>query len=166
MKNLAKWEYAENYCGEDYSDYFVGPSRHRDSQPLEESNFEAALERLGGETKRNVIVARSSHWAVGWVEQILVHKSAKAKLKILAEIKRDLEEYPVLDDDDFYSREREALDEYVADVYGQWDQVEQTKFIEAIMDLGLDYNDCDGSIYIRDEDAKAAAAHAGLKLEE
>jgi hypothetical protein len=63
-----------------------------------------------------VIVACASHWACGWVETILIHKSAKKKLDILRQAKADLDDYPLLDEDDFYERESEeaakSIDEY------------------------------------------------------
>jgi len=97
---LRKWKQADNYCGETYEDYFVGVGRCRDSDYMAEANFDAMLRILGGESK-SVIVARASHWAVGWVEQILVHKRAKAKLRILEEAMKALEDYPILCDETY-----------------------------------------------------------------
>ena len=103
---LELWTHPDSYMGEEYPEYFKGPARSRDSEPLEESNFRTALEMLGGEQEPEVIVARSSHWAVGWVEQILVHKDAQDKVAILQEIGNSLENYPVLNDEDFFEEEQ------------------------------------------------------------
>lgn len=162
---LDRWKHADNYIGEEYSEYFTGPARSRDSQALEESNFESALKLLGGEGA-SVIVARSGHWACGWVEQILVHRRARRKVCVLAQIRRDLEDYPILDEGDHYERQSEALREYVADVYGWMDEAQQRAFIDAIGNEGLDYTDADGSIYIRKSDEERALAAAGIKREE
>lgn len=162
---LKKWERAENYSGEDYSQFYTGPTRHRDSNELDNSNFEAALKELGGESP-SVVVAHSGHWAVGWVEQILVHPRAKKKCLILADIKRRLEEYPVLNEDDYSEREADALTEYVSDVYGWMDEAQQAAFIDAIYSLGLEHNDSDGSIYIRNADEASALAHAKISKDE
>lgn len=104
MKNLTLWTRASNYSGADFSDYFQGPAQHRDSNLLDQSNFVSALEMLGGESK-TVIVQRCGHWAVGWTEQILVHKSDKKAVKKLSEILEFLEEYPILDESEFSERE-------------------------------------------------------------
>lgn len=108
---LELWTIADNYIGENYSDYYVGPSRSRDSGILAESNFEVAWTMLGGKETPSVIITRSSHWLCGWVEQILVHKRAQAKVKILNDIALSMEKYPVLDDSDYYEREREGLED-------------------------------------------------------
>ena len=107
--NLKLWERASNYSGETFEDYYQGLSRSRDSDLISESNFECALEQLGGESE-TVLVNRSGHWAVGWVEQILVHKSDKKAVKILEQIKKGLEDYALIDDDDYYERENEAIE--------------------------------------------------------
>lgn len=108
--DLKLWEPADNYSGQHFDDYYVGPSRNRGSDVLTESNFETALEMLGGEHEPEVVVAHSSHWAVGWVQQILVHKDAAKEVEILKEIAKKLKAYPVLDDDDFSERESEKRD--------------------------------------------------------
>lgn len=95
---LTLWKRPSNYMGEDFDDYYVGPGQSRDSDVLERANFEAALKMLGGENEPDVIVEHASHWAVGYVEQILVHKDSD-KVAILEGIESSLKSYPVLDDD-------------------------------------------------------------------
>lgn len=112
MAELKLWKAASNYMGEEYPDYYVLLGRSRDSGLLEEANFEAALKRLGGE-KGGVKVARASHWVVGWVESILVHKDSKKAVEKAQEIADDLEQYPVLDDDLYYQKENEAAIENI-----------------------------------------------------
>lgn len=121
MKNLSKWKRPSNYAGETFESYFRGLGRHRDSDALTRSNFRVALEMLGGESlcecdgecsgEHAVIVTRAGHWAVGWVEEILVHASATAKLEILSKIQSDLADYPVLDESDFCDEEMQEADE-------------------------------------------------------
>lgn len=53
-------------------DWLIVLSRHRDSGILANSNFESALEAMGGESEC-VAVEQSSHWAVGWVEYLIVN---------------------------------------------------------------------------------------------
>lgn len=94
------WERSDNYFGEDYSDYYVLISRNRDSSALDNSNFDAALKRLGGQSD-TIIVATISHWLCGWVDMLLIHKDDTVAVAIAEKIERDLEEYPILDDDLF-----------------------------------------------------------------
>lgn len=109
MTNLNQWTKEFNYIGEDFSEYFVGPVRSRDSDLVAQSNFECALEQLGGETE-TVQVARFSHWAVGWIEQILVHTSDKKSVKILQNIDKAIANYPLLNEDNYYQMESDELD--------------------------------------------------------
>lgn len=116
---IKKWQRSSNYSGEDLSEYYMGPSRSRDSDTLTESNFISALESLGGESE-TVRVARFGHWACGWAETIMVHESDKAKVKQLDDIACFLESYAVLDDDDYNEREHQAQQEtlkYYADQF-------------------------------------------------
>lgn len=106
---MPRW-IAECYIGERYDDYFVLLSRSRDSDALEESNFHTALRMLDGESE-TVKIARSGHWLVGWVEQILIHESDAAKIELGNHILAQLEGYPVLDEDDYSMREAEEEDD-------------------------------------------------------
>lgn len=75
----------------------TGFGRHRDSEPLERANFEAAkmtLEDWGVKIQ----VLSFGHWAVGWTESLFVPATIKATAKV-AELKRRMDSYPVLDDD-------------------------------------------------------------------
>jgi hypothetical protein len=106
---LERWERADNYVGEDWSDYYIGPAYTRDSDILDQSNFHVALDLLGGESD-TVIVERCSHWACGWFERILVNRSDADAVSVLTEITERIERYPVLDESDYYDRERDASD--------------------------------------------------------
>lgn len=98
MPKLEKWTYPQCYRGESYLEYYVFLGKHRDSEYIDLSNFEVALKALGGENPPDVIVVRSTHWAVGWVEQIMIHESCKDKLESAQNILDGLEIYPILDD--------------------------------------------------------------------
>lgn len=111
-KHLKLWKRASNYAGPDWSDYYVLFMKTRDDESydlLKISNFDVALERLGGESEKDgVLVIRDRHWAVGWIEYILVHKDSK-KVKIAEEIMERYHRYPVLDEEHFSEVEREAV---------------------------------------------------------
>mgnify|MGYP000913860044 CR=1 FL=1 len=111
------YDSSANYIGANLRGMYTVLSRNRDSDALEESNFEAALERLGGEdtceddgtyTSSGVFVASFNHWACGWYETILIDPAAPEAEKAIREAERilsDLENYPVLDEDDWSARE-------------------------------------------------------------
>ena len=112
MTELKRWTRAPNYVGQTYCDHFVILGQHRDSGSLTRSSFQTALKMLGGEGDQ-VIVARSNHWAVGWIETIMVHESAsKELLETAQEILHSLEQYPVLDDDHWSQLEYDELYDY------------------------------------------------------
>ena len=99
-------------CGlalSDQQDWLVLPViQTRDSGALEQSNFAAALERLGGESEM-VQVHRFGHWGPGWFEIIIVSPAGMDLVKIAEDIERTLEDYPVLDEMDFSNREYESF---------------------------------------------------------
>lgn len=127
---LRLWTRPDSYIGETFEGYYVGPKVHRDSGILQKSNFDAALKMLGGESAegRDVVVASSSHYGHGWIEEIFVHKDAEDKVAILEDILERLSDYPVLDEEDYQQRETEANDENYKD-YGR---------DEALKTLGLE----------------------------
>jgi hypothetical protein len=110
----------ENYCGPDLSgsDLLVLLTRTRDSDVLTESNWDKALEALGGESD-TVIIHRFGHWAVGWIEYLCV-RSGSAAAEIAEDIDNALADYPVLDESDFCERESDAADKLWADWPVNW----------------------------------------------
>ena len=80
---------------------------NRDSEACVESNFDAALVILGGESD-DVEVHRFNHWAVGWIEIIIVRPGSAADIEA-SKIEARLEDYPYLDEEDVSSREYEEF---------------------------------------------------------
>lgn len=120
--SLDKWRYENNYIGKDYSDYYILYSHHRDSDILNESNYQGLKGMfidLNG-----VIEICSNHWAVGWVETILIHKSAEETIKKGIEILERLSDYPVLDEEDFSNREYDLVSQYADDVMNEIDNAQ------------------------------------------
>lgn len=95
----------DNYAGHRPTDCYAVLGRHRDSDILGNSNWDAALKELipNGE-RRRCYVHHTGHWAVGWVEMLLVHRSAAGTLKLADKLRERLESYPVLDEDDYSDR--------------------------------------------------------------
>lgn len=91
-------------------DWLVGPTQTRDSGPLDRSNFQTALEMLGGEGE-NVQVHRFGHWGPGWFEIILVAPDT-TEAQTLESIRDSLEDHPVLSDWHYSKLETQECDEY------------------------------------------------------
>lgn len=103
---LKRWTLPDNYVGEIWPNYYVFLRQHRDSDAMGRSNFRAGLKAIGGESD-TVQIVRESHWAVGWVEWIAIHQDDAAALKKADEIKKSMEDYPVVDESDFSEVEDE-----------------------------------------------------------
>jgi hypothetical protein len=88
-------------------------SQNRDSGLMEQSNYAAVKEDLEKRFPRDVSDERFNHFAVGWVDHLLVRmldkngKVTKAGIAAL-EWKDRLDDYPVADDEDLSRRELEA----------------------------------------------------------
>lgn len=105
-----------NFLGDDTSikDMLIFLGRNRDSGLLDNSNFDIALETLGGESD-NVQVHRFGHWACGWFELILINPTATEIVKQAEDMLNALSDYPVLDDSDYCKREYDATIENIID---------------------------------------------------
>lgn len=89
-------------------------TQNRDSRLMEQSNHQAIIKLMDVHINRgNAIVEVHSHWAYGWIEGLVIRvyttrgkitRSFKEFLKIM----QNLEDYPVLDEDDYCEREYEA----------------------------------------------------------
>lgn len=97
---------------------------HRDSDPLAESNYAVALQRLiaaagidpidlgylsypNFEDDAPIAVASFGHWAVGWVDELMVRCDRPDLLEICQDMLDDIDNYPVLDEDHFIQHEWE-----------------------------------------------------------
>ena len=114
----------------DKQDWLTGPTRTRDSNTLDESNFHATLDQLGGES-RTVEIHRFGHWACGWCEVIMVAPNSDAA-RTLEKIANQLSRYPVLDERDYSARREEAF----RDSWRNWGERD---FVEGLaLKLSLD----------------------------
>lgn len=142
--HLKKWTMPQNYFGSEWPDYYVFLGRHRDSDLLTNSNFEVGLAKLGGETD-TVLVVHEHHWAVGWVEWIAIHQDDEEALQKADQMKEDLDQYPVLDDEDLSKREYEAC---IDAIHNQlWWLEHQGKIANKAFSLMEDYRSFAMEIY-------------------
>lgn len=124
--NLERWKRPRDYFGAEWPGWYVFLGQHRDSDILTRSNFRCAwkaVEPFSGEECKvpddsddaestSVRIIRENHWAVGWVEWIGIHDSNAEALKVADDIAGRLENYPVVDDDDFSAIETEEAEAY------------------------------------------------------
>lgn len=117
-------EYPDNYAGDGilYVTHGATLMRHRDSDVLQESNYAVALRVLKAvrdtgtdDLTPDVYEQRASHWAVGWVDTIGVRVYDAAgeftpAWREACTLRGSLEDYPVLDDEDYSERERDAVE--------------------------------------------------------
>lgn len=117
----------DSYFGKEWPEYYEILGRHRDSEILDNANFEAMLEKLGGESE-TIVVNHCGHWAVGWVETIMIHESDLKALTIADQVMKAYNNYPVIDEDlhsemeyesyaQYAEQEQEHLAEFLAEVF-------------------------------------------------
>lgn len=112
------WTTPDCYGGFNPVGDYVILSRHRDSDLVTESNWDVACQSLNAvdyddaefDSRPPVYTFRAGHWAVGWVEYLLVRPDAPEEtLKEAGEIICALADYPILSDDDHSEREFEEM---------------------------------------------------------
>ena len=130
------WERPDCWFGKPWEGWYVAYARHRDSDPITECNYEIFLDKLKSLAKdvlvddtanaeqsyrtneedwtetETVFVVRESHWAVGWVEYIVVHPSNEKAVQLADKMLCDLEAYPILDDDLLTELEDEQIESW------------------------------------------------------
>lgn len=82
----------------------TGIGQNRDSGILDRTNFKSAikiLEKAGIDHD----VKRANHWAVGWVEDLVIRVGDDKAIAEIEGIKAALANYPVLDDDAYSAAE-------------------------------------------------------------
>ena len=116
-----------NFIGDDseYCEWYGCGGKSRDSDCLELSNFDCIIAQLeeadpDGKDHRT---ESYGHWAVGWIEEIYVRPKSKC-FDIASEIERALENYPVLDEEDYSRREQEEAEEIWRNCYSDSDRIE------------------------------------------
>jgi hypothetical protein len=123
MMQPTGWDSADNYAGDVPEDsWLVVMGWNRDSDILSESNRNAALKILGGESD-TVQIFRFGHWACGWIEYLCVQAGTMSETRG-ENIQDALSDYPVLDEHDFSERERDEADRVWKECYRDSDRVQ------------------------------------------
>ena len=128
MTNPSALDGYHNFIGDvdDIKEYLIVLSQTRDSQILDQSNFDCALKLLGGESE-TVHIHRFGHWACGWFEHLLVDPKDTKAVEIAESIECSLYEYPVLNDSDYSDR-------CYSEIYEYWDNMNLSERIEYCQD--------------------------------
>jgi len=123
-----RWKHPDSYMGEQYDNCFVMYSRTGDSGILLNSNYETILDRLGITTTETdtEFTACFGHWACGHVDAILIREDSP-KLAECEAILSEIEDYPSLDEDDYFEREIEEMHE----AWAQMDRRERLQIIRS-----------------------------------
>ena len=111
--NDEEWDSPQNW--------FLLPLATRDSGLLEQSNAEEMEKRMEPfEDSGDIDIGRASHWAYGWLDQILVRirdqqgNFTPAFQEVFA-INQDLQNYPILNEDAYSEKRYYALMESIED---------------------------------------------------
>jgi len=122
-KKLAgNWKKFESFCWTnepeiDSQNWGIFYTHNRDSTLLDVSNAHTIDERLIEFIGDNLQKEDHNHWACGWIAgySIKVYENGKITdvFRAYHEIQESLENYPVLDEDDYYTRESDATFENV-----------------------------------------------------
>jgi hypothetical protein len=75
-------------------------STHRETPPILVPNQTIALEWLSAADPDGTAhtVVRFSHWAVGWIDYVIVNTQRAAVVEVCADIMQRLDDYPLLDE--------------------------------------------------------------------
>lgn len=105
--------------------WYIARGQSQASDVLERCNFEAAKRRLdaAGLTDHYAI-ERMGHWLVGWTENLLIDPDCPEAAAIGEQIEKDLEGYPVLDDDLLTKMEDEAAELIWSECFDPSDRIE------------------------------------------
>ena len=114
--------------------YVLGFMHSRDTDMIHESNWQAIQDILKPDKTAGVEIHRFNHWGCGWYELILIHPWNKKAIEQAEDIEYQLNNYPVLDENDLSEREMEDQDQ-------AWQNRIEHEFREALNEA-LDI-DCD-----------------------
>ena len=124
VKHLQLWKHPECYMGPTWEGHYVFLAQNRDSDAQTRSTFIKGLEAIGGEDSENVVVARSSLWLCGWVENIYIHKDAHDALQKADDVAAALADYPVVDEEHYCELEHEEAEGVWKDCYSPKERLE------------------------------------------
>lgn len=166
---LERWEHPESYAGFSPTDDYLIYTQYRNSDTMSACNYKLIFEDLKqfvidhelpeppnnpcieSSTMGWVYDFRASHWAVGWVEYILIRQDAPKMLIQYAEhIISKLSGYPVYDDDRYSEWMFEAISDYWQSL-SLSDKIELCAYNDdSIFAARYDYPSCNVELYLQE----------------
>jgi len=101
--------HSAGYWGE-RTDWLIVYAVTRDSSTLERANFQAIERDLAG---TRYTIERSGHWAVGWVDYLIIDPTDTEAVEIAERAQSRLEDYSILDESLWSEMELEAYSQNV-----------------------------------------------------
>ena len=89
--------------------WYIVAGQSRDSNALERSNFASFEKALSAINPESVTIERATHWAVGWVENLMVDSADSAAIDCAIQILTALEEYPVVNEEHYSQTEYDEV---------------------------------------------------------
>lgn len=151
ISTLPRWSGSE-YIGPRYDNCFVVCTRHRDSGVLAESNWRSILKHFEANPHIHYKIFRAGHWAVGWVEQILVEDHDIASICFAELIQRKLRDYPIFNEDDYSELESEKIGELVEMIRADITGLDNEEQLEGWEPITRDMTDDEIYDIVRDHD--------------
>ena len=148
--NERKWEHPSDYGGFSPLNDAVIAGQSRDSDCLERSNYETIFAHLKGVEEQLadqdpdmyeqayalndgdlfIYDYRAGHWAVGWIETMLMSQHAPDDLQMaVVEVLSVMADYPVFDESHFSELEFTEAGDY-------WESMSVSERVEIIRDCG------------------------------
>ena len=122
-ETMQKWN-GQDYLGKRFDDYFVLYTTNRDADTLTESNYRSIRKYLDDHPHVAYTIFTASHWACGWIEQILIYSGDAASVSFCNKIIEKLDDYPVFNDEDFSDLELEKAHEIQKEIRKEIDNLE------------------------------------------
>ena len=158
-----RWARSSNYFGEDLSKMYCIVSRSRDSELVETSNWQVAQEILI-EVDEDIAdrVHGFNHWAVGWIDELMIPDDAPDDLLIAcADIRDRLTDYSILDEEHYSQLELDTAINNINDACKSrgLDEPTISKVIEYLNDAQLVHEHDGHGYYPDDEHIDDALCH-------
>lgn len=129
------WKRPPHYGGFSPDGDYLIASQHRESDVLSRANWQSACADLGAQAydegqagfinRPAVYHWRAGHWAVRWVEYLMIRRDApQSTIEAAADIICSLSDYPVLDDELFSAMEHDEAAEIWRNCYDPQERAE------------------------------------------
>jgi hypothetical protein len=127
-RKLDSFAWSRGYDLEDRDRWCIWYTSHRDARLLEQSNEKIITDRLRPFSEGDdpdLVFESHSHWAVGYIKgfSVRVYRddgSITPAFEEFCRLKEALDDYPILDDEDYTAREHEAtLENYCNEMWRQ-----------------------------------------------